>query len=155
MGAPGIGPGEFHCPHYIFVTPDERVMVADRENDRVQIFTPNGEFVEMWDLHRPSALAMDPDGFTYVTQFGTPHGRPSFTHEAREYDLPARLTVFDPHGRVVAELGDQGEPSAPGNFFAPHGVALDSHGDLYVSEVTPSYGKPGELMHPIQKFSLG
>jgi streptogramin lyase len=153
-GAPGIGPGEFHCPHYIFVSPDERVMVADRENDRVQIFTLDGKFLEMWELHRPSALAMDKDGFTYVTQFGTPRGRPSFTHDARDHDLPARLSVFDPKGRLVAEMGDQGEPSMPGNFFAPHGVALDSRGDLYVSEVTPSYGKPGELMHPIQKFRL-
>lgn len=41
-GEPGTGPGQFNLPHGIGVAPDEWVMVADRDNERVQIFNPEG-----------------------------------------------------------------------------------------------------------------
>src|ERR671926_211444 len=44
-GEPGTAPGQFILPHGIWVAADGRVLVADRENDRVQIFSPNGEFL--------------------------------------------------------------------------------------------------------------
>ncbi len=44
-GNPGTGPGQFNLPHGVAVTSDGRVIVADRENDRLQFFSPTGEFL--------------------------------------------------------------------------------------------------------------
>jgi len=47
-GLPGSGPGEFRLPHGIRIDRRGRVLIADRENDRVQVFTRKGEFIEQW-----------------------------------------------------------------------------------------------------------
>ena len=44
-GEPGTGPGQFMISHGICVLPDGRVLVADRENDRIQVFDPKGAFL--------------------------------------------------------------------------------------------------------------
>ena len=62
-GAPGkTGPGEFHVPHGVWVHTDGRVFVADRENNRMQIFDSEGNFLEQWlDLARPCDIYIDDD----------------------------------------------------------------------------------------------
>src|SRR5262249_57949664 len=44
-GEPGAGPGQFHLPHGVAVDAEGTVYVADRENSRVQLFTPGGEYL--------------------------------------------------------------------------------------------------------------
>ena len=44
-GGPGNGPGQFTTPHGIWVLPDGRVLVGDRENDRIQVFDPAGAYL--------------------------------------------------------------------------------------------------------------
>jgi peptidylamidoglycolate lyase len=44
----GTGPGEFNTPHSVAVDSKGRVYVSDRENNRIQIFDANGEFLKMW-----------------------------------------------------------------------------------------------------------
>jgi len=59
-GEPGTGPGEFNLPHGIWVDGENHVLVADRENDRIQIFSPQGEFLTEWtDLQRPTQIFID------------------------------------------------------------------------------------------------
>ncbi len=117
-GRPGKGgPGEFHLPHGITIDCDGRVLVCDRENGRIQIYDQEGGFLGMWEgLLQPTSIAQGPDGLLFVPE------------------LQHRLTVLDPEGGVVARWG--GERSlAPGMFVAPHDVAVDSRGDVYVGEV--------------------
>jgi hypothetical protein len=46
-----------------------------------------------------------------------------------------------PYGKVVARFGDDSaRRTEPGNFIASHGIALDSCGNLYVSEVSGTFG---------------
>ena len=47
-GKPGTGPGEFHTPHSICVDAKGRVIVGDRENNRIQVFEPDGQFITQW-----------------------------------------------------------------------------------------------------------
>jgi len=47
-GKRGAGPGEFNTPHSIQVDAKGAVYVSDRENNRIQIFDPNGKFLRQW-----------------------------------------------------------------------------------------------------------
>lgn len=162
-GAVGTGPGEFHLPHGIALDAQENVIVCDRENDRLQFFDRTGKFLKIWDdVLRPTDVLVGPDGLIYVSELWRPvePGQGSFVHGFPQHDLPGRVTVFNPEGAVVARWGDDSaNRSAPGNFIAPHGLALDSKGSLYVAEVSGSFGGffkrlPIDecLGHQIQKF---
>jgi hypothetical protein len=66
------------------------------------------------------------------------------------------MSVFDRTGKLLARWGGGDNPCAPGDFFAPHDVCIDSHGDLYVGEVVLSAGGNRGLVspdcHALQKF---
>ena len=118
-GSPGkVNPGDFHLPHGIAVDGDGRVLVCDRENHRIQIFDQEGEYLGMWTgFKQPTDVKVGPRGEVYV---------PELSH---------RMSIIDgSNGDVLARWGDDSSHD-PGQFVAPHGVAVDSHGDFYVGEV--------------------
>ncbi|MGB3583997.1 MAG: hypothetical protein WBA40_23200, partial [Roseiarcus sp.] len=63
-------------------------------------------------------------------------------------------------GEVLARLGTQPVGEGPGQFIAPHGVAADSRGDIYVAEVSNTYWpqlfgkKPDHELRSLQKLAL-
>ena len=135
-GEPGDQPGQFHQPHCVFVDRQGRVYVGDRQNQRIQIFSAEGEFLTQWnDIWWPDGICQDAEQNLYVGEVG---GIFMFGQEARLDQRGARITVRDLEGNVQSEWGEE-DPHGAGRFFAPHGVALDSRGDLYVGEVTFSY----------------
>jgi DNA-binding beta-propeller fold protein YncE len=157
-GEPGAGPGQFHVPHGIAVAPDGNVIVADRENSRLQFFDPDGRFLTEWtDVARPSQVVVDGVGNLYVAELGYRAGMwPGTT--APSPDAPGgRVSIFEPSGRLLARWGGGLNPTAPGDFFAPHDIRLDSAGDLYVGEVVWSAGaNRGHVSpdcHALQKFA--
>ncbi|MFI5013696.1 MAG: peptidyl-alpha-hydroxyglycine alpha-amidating lyase family protein [Hyphomicrobiales bacterium] len=133
-GKPGCGPGEFNLPHNICCDDDGFVYVADRENHRVQVFDGVGKFETQWhDMHRPSGLYVPPGKcpICYIGEIG-----PYLAFNRGAPNLGPRITIVDNGGTVLARLGK--EPTAgtkPGQFLSPHGIAVDSRGDLYVGEV--------------------
>jgi sugar lactone lactonase YvrE len=156
-GVPGSGPGEFFLPHGIAVAADGRVFVCDRENDRIQIFSPDGEYLAEWtDTQRPTHLVFDGRGLAYVTELWWHPGQTSPRHGPIREARPGRVSVYDRDGRVVSRWGSA-DACAPGSFVAPHGLALDARGDLYVSEVTWTFavsrGLAPEGCHTFQKFA--
>ena len=162
-GEVGTGPGQFHLPHGIALDSDENVIVADRENDRLQFFTRDGAYIAEWtDVLRPTDIAVDAEGLVYVSELWRPveQGQGSFRNGYPDTDLPGRVSVFYPDGSLAARWGaDSENRCAPGNFIAPHGLALDSKGSLYVAEVSSSFGsnpcrigKDEALAHQLQKF---
>ena len=157
-GTPGRGPGQFYLPHGIAVASDGRVFVCDRESDRIQIFSPDGEYLSEWsDTQRPTHIVFDPQGRAYVTELAWHEGDTSQSFGPVTKERHARMSVFDTEGKVLARWGTP-EATAPGSFAAPHGLALDSRGDLYVSEVTWTFsvsrGRVPADCHTFQKFSL-
>ncbi len=118
-GQPGTGPGEFDLPHCVRVDPRNRLMVADRENNRIQFFTLDGEYIEEWgDLLQPDTIYIDDDDLVYIAELGQ------------------RISIMTLDGEVVSQWGSERGSTVPGEFLAcPHGIWLDSHGDIYVGEV--------------------
>jgi hypothetical protein len=51
-------------------------------------------------------------------------------------NLGPRVTIVDHTGKRIARFGGLGPGLGPAEFLAPHGLAVDSRGDLYVGEVS-------------------
>jgi DNA-binding beta-propeller fold protein YncE len=156
-GEPGSGPGQFHLPHGIAVGRDGTVYVADRENSRVQLFSADGTYRGEWtDVARPCQVFIDPEGSVYVAELGFRAGRWPGTGAAPADATGGRVSIFDEAGRLQARWGGGLNPSAPGDFFAPHGIWADGRGNLYVAEVALSGGGREGMVpptcHTLQKF---
>jgi DNA-binding beta-propeller fold protein YncE len=156
-GRPGSGPGEFQVPHGIAVDRQGIVYVADRENSRIQLFTPEGGYLAEWtDVARPCQIFIDGDGCIFVAELGFRAGMwPGTT--APSADAPGgRVSIFGPGGALRARWGGGRNPCAAGDFFAPHGIWVDARGDIYVAEVVLSAGGNRGLVsprcHTLQKF---
>jgi len=130
-GAPvsGSGPGQFREPNGIAVNNLGDFYVADSGNSRIQEITYNGAFVTQWGqgcsgvgyLCRPTGIAVDSSGFVYVTD-----------------QIENLVQKFTSNGTFVTTIGINadisGGGSGPGQFNTPHGIAVDSSGNVYVAD---------------------
>jgi hypothetical protein len=156
-GEPGSGPGQFHIPHGIAIAADDTVFVADRENSRIQLFDTLGRYLSEWiDIARPCEICIRNEK-VYVAELGYKAGMWPGTSAPPEA-TGGRVSVFDMDGKVLHRFGGGANPTAPGDFFAPHDIAVDSRGSIYVAEVTMSAGGARGLVspecHSLQKFRL-
>jgi hypothetical protein len=157
-GEPGSDPGQFNIVHNIVADDDGWIYVADRENHRVQVFDTNGKYETQWNnLHRPCGLFM-PRGdcpHCFIGELGP--GMPVNRHMP---NLGPRLSIVSNEGKLIARLGgEEGLVNEPGKFMAPHGLAVDGRGNIYVGEVSytnwpASFGdKPmPKLLHTLKKL---
>ena len=61
-------------------------------------------------------------------------------------DLGPRVSILNTKGEVLARVGRQSYGAQSGRFYSPHGIAVDSRGDIYVAEV--SWSDYGSKMDP-------
>jgi len=135
-GEPGPGPSQFRLPHALRVDRQDRVWIPDRENSRIQIFDANGAFMTQWtDLFRPTDLCLDAADTVYVSE------------------LCRRVSIFTIAGQLLARWGNEAHDVSDPLFIAPHAIAVDSHGDLYVGEVSLTSAKIDRGPRTIQKFT--
>lgn len=161
-GEPGNGPGQFNLPHGIAVDSAGQVYVADRENSRVQIFSPEGEYLREWTwVNRPCDIFIDGQDRLYIAELGfqvstvsPPHYRFMAAPPPGHSPL-ARVTICEPDRGIVQQIGGE-QGLLPGNFIAPHGIWADTRGDLYVGEVVAAAGAVAKFAplpcHAFQKF---
>jgi DNA-binding beta-propeller fold protein YncE len=128
-GEPGTGHGEFAVVHNIGCDKDGRVIVCDRENNRVQLFDPDGAHIETWtDVVSPGDVWVTDDNMIYIVEQGA----------------SGRVGVWTPEGERISRFsGAQG-----GVLEAPHGICVDDEGSIYVAEIGD--GNRGQRL---QKFA--
>lgn len=135
-GEPGPASAQFRLPHSIRVDKQDRVWVPDRENSRIQIFNASGEFLTQWtDLFRPTDIFIDDEDVVYVSE------------------LCKRISIFTINGKLLSRWGNESHDVNDPLFVAPHAIAVDSRGDLYIGEVAMTYGKVDRGSRTIQKFA--
>jgi DNA-binding beta-propeller fold protein YncE len=142
-GESGTDPGEFNIVHNIATDSAGWVYVADRENHRIQVFDPNGKFETQWvNMARPCGLYIDQaSDIAYVGELGV-----AIASNAQANGVGPRISLYDTKGNVLARLGNKPEGEAPGQFIAPHGICIDSRGDIYLGEV--SWTHTGSRLNP-------
>jgi hypothetical protein len=131
FGGKGKGPGELDCPHGLIVDRREAtptLMVADRGNRRIQVFSLDGTHLRFIEGTQHPCHFSEHKGVMVVP------------------DLWARVTLIDRKNTVITHLGDAGPESwqairkgpregfPPGKFVCPHGACFDRDGNIYVVE---------------------
>ncbi|RQR33243.1 hypothetical protein [Burkholderia sp. Bp9142] len=154
-GGPGANLGCFVIPHSVTIDGEGRVLVCDRENDRIQIFSNDGNLLDVWNnVQRPTDVAFDQRGYAYVTELPRgPRDLKSWRLGRATEELPGRVTIRNSDGTAVSKV------DCPGlEFLAPHAIAVDSTGAIYVSEVPESFAnytrKPHHPHRSLHKFEL-
>jgi streptogramin lyase len=116
-GMEGSGKGTFKLLHNIWVDSRSRVFIADRENDIIQIFDADGNFLEQWeDVVRPGSMCMLND-IVYVIESGPQGG----------------ISIFDLDHNLLTSWRSN-EPQE-GSIIGGHGICVDLDGSIYVTEI--------------------
>ena len=112
--------------HAVTPSDDGKVYVCDRTNDRIQVFTTEGEFLdETWI--EPETLG---DGSTFDVAISRDPGQ-KYLYVADGANQ--RIHIVDRESlEILTSFGDGGRQ--PGQFYAVHSVATDSKGNLYTTE---------------------
>jgi len=115
-GKSGTGPGEFNIPHSLVIDGDGLLHIADRSNQRIQVFNSEGRYLrETIYPGTPCGLCPAEDGGMWLA-----HG-----HEGRIFKL-AR------DGAVTGMMGGQGK--AAGHFGEAHYIAVSRRGEVFVAD---------------------
>jgi len=117
-GRKGTGDGEFQLVHDVTVDTRGRVYVADRTNERIQVFDENGKFLTKW------------------TGIGAPWGLSFAAKENAIYmcdGVNNRVVRLNMEGQVTGVLSSFGK--TPGKLDFAHNIAVDSAGNIYVAEI--------------------
>lgn len=135
FGEIGRGSGQFRAPHCICQDRQQRFYVADRQNNRVQLFAPDFSYLKEWnDLEYPTGVAVDNDGIVYVSE------------------LARRISIFDPDGKLILRYRCEDTDYQNCVFVAPHGLSVDQQGALYIADVCVAVGKVDRGGRSVRRF---
>jgi hypothetical protein len=135
-GKPGSGPGEFRQPHGLAFDSKGRLFVADRGNDRIQIFDQDGKLLEHgWEQYsRISGLWIDPKDMLYAADSESGSVAPARKDWKRGIRIGSVRDGKD--GKIQFFIPDPS--TATSGTLAAEGVAVDAAGNVYGAEVGPA-----------------
>jgi len=114
-GGKGSGPGQFQVAHGIAIDAKGLVWVADRENQRIQLFDQDGKFVrEVKYKGLPCSLDIGRQYMYMVNGFA------------------GQVLRLDLNGKVLAAMGKPGK--GPGEFGEAHMIAVSQKDEIYVAD---------------------
>ena len=119
--------GEFHQPKGIVVGPEGRVFVIDTQNDRIQIFSPEGELVDSWGNFPP------PAGFERPSDLVFHQGKVLVSNSN------SGVNVYTEGGQYLGPL------SITGNYTTASAITLDDEGNYYIAETIHDGGWAGRV----------
>jgi DNA-binding beta-propeller fold protein YncE len=122
------GPQDFGLPHAVKVSRDGVVYLADRINNRIQMFTTAGKYIKQVRVtNQGSTVVPVPAGFAF-----SPDRKQQFLYVVDSG--PMRVVIYD--RATMTQIGAFGMRSAkPGDFDIVHHMAADSKGNLYTAEI--------------------
>jgi DNA-binding beta-propeller fold protein YncE len=134
-GTPGTGNGEFNKPRGVAIDHAGDLYVADKGNNRIQEFGPDGSFIRRWganggdgtpgtgngEFELPYNIALDGAGHLFVTDVAN-----------------NRVQEFTATGAFLARFGHAGGDGTAGSgrmeFDEPYGIAIDCRSNVYVTD---------------------
>lgn len=133
-GSYGTGPEEFMQPHALALDSEGRLFIADRSNDRIQIYSQDGELLDTWyQFSRNSGLFIDENDVLYAADSESGSVNPDHGDWQRGIRVGSART-----GEVQYFIPDP-QPDCRGTCTA-EGVTVDSNGVIYGAEVGPVGG---------------
>jgi DNA-binding beta-propeller fold protein YncE len=126
IGKTGTGPGDFRTPHALVFDSQNRLIVADRHNHRIQMLTKEGKFLREYDdFGRVSGLAIDKNDVIYTSDSESSEKvHPGWLRGIRIGSLEdGKVTMFIPAHNADNPEGTTGEA-----------IAVDPAGNLYTAE---------------------
>jgi sugar lactone lactonase YvrE len=130
-GRKGTGVGEFDQPHALAMDSQGRLFVADRGNNRLQIFSQDGQLLDTWlQFSRISGLFITPDDVLYAADSESGSIEPARPEWQRGIRIGSART-----GEVTAFIPDPVAQTR--NTSAAEGVAVSKSGVVYGAEVGP------------------
>jgi DNA-binding beta-propeller fold protein YncE len=141
-GGTGDAPGQFNQPHSLAMDSQGRLFVADRGNNRIQIFDQNGRFLDMWyQFSRLSGIYIDQDDMLYGADSESGSVNPDHGAWTRGIRVGSART-----GEVMYLIPDP-HPDCTGTCTA-EGVVADINGVIYGAEVGPAPGRLQRYVRP-------
>ena len=129
-GQYGSGPGDIRTPHALLFDGQGRLIVADRGNNRLQVFDQEGNYIEEFkQFSRPSDMHFGPDGMIYVAD------SESAFDEVRNPGWTPGIRVGSLDDGSVSYFID-GTVEAYPDGSNPEGVAVDADGNVYGAVVS-------------------
>jgi peptidylamidoglycolate lyase len=129
-GTPGKSPGEFDTPHGITLDQSGNVFVADRENNRIQVFDSHGAFIK--ELRNNESVAQLPS----ITM---DRGQNLFAIDYDNTTTPDSLVKgstiikYEKAESILFHFGATGEKKRTPSWF--HDISVDRQGNLYVGDI--------------------
>ena len=130
-GKKGAGPSEFDQPHALAMDSQGRLFVADRGNNRLQIFSQDGKLLDTWfQFSRASGIVIDRNDVLYASDSESGSIVPARADWRRGIRIGSART-----GEVREFIPDPVVSS--NNTSAAEGIAVDARGVIYGAEVGP------------------
>jgi DNA-binding beta-propeller fold protein YncE len=129
-GKRGSGPGEFDNMHAIAMDSRGRLYVADRGNNRVQIFDQEGAFLAEWkQFSRPSGIFIDKNDNVYVSD--------PLSNDTTNPGWERGIRIGSARDGIVSAFIRGPQPTTPRTAaVGVEGVAVDASGNIYAVEAT-------------------